>query len=266
MGFSDPVAAGEVLVRQSLQSENYVAGVSGWRVGRNGDAEFNNVVARGDVTVGTPPKYIHIGLDGTPSNQPEVLVRSTDGFVSMRSVTGTPYIEIKQDGSFPTDLFRIGTNSNGLSIFTPFVNNANIRFQTNGPVADRGVYIGDGTVPTAVHFSTSDGLMRAYYNGMIQPFMTSTPQNGWGTFSFKRFPDGMVRLRGQPTQGTVSYGVTIATLPVGYRPAFNCETPCVQPGLDNWINVVVQTDGQVRLFKPLTMNFAVDLGNVSFSI
>lgn len=46
-GFSNPVFGGGTLIRPALQSPNYVAGVSGWTVKRNGDAEFNNLTIRG---------------------------------------------------------------------------------------------------------------------------------------------------------------------------------------------------------------------------
>lgn len=49
MQFQDELAAGVTLVRPALRSPNYVAGTTGWNVGINGDAEFNNVTVRGTV-------------------------------------------------------------------------------------------------------------------------------------------------------------------------------------------------------------------------
>ena len=43
-GFSDPIVAGEVLIRTAIRSDNYVTGVSGWRIARNGTAEFVGLV------------------------------------------------------------------------------------------------------------------------------------------------------------------------------------------------------------------------------
>lgn len=65
MAFSNPIAAGDggVLIRDSMRSENYVPGVDGWIIERNGFAEFNDVTVRGDLLIGTPPSppnaYIH---------------------------------------------------------------------------------------------------------------------------------------------------------------------------------------------------------------
>lgn len=47
MPFDDPLVEGEDLVRNGIQSPDYVAGVSGWRINRSGDAEFNDVTMRG---------------------------------------------------------------------------------------------------------------------------------------------------------------------------------------------------------------------------
>ena len=48
MPFTNPLVAGTTLIRNAIQSPNYVAGVSGWAIMKDGSAEFNNVVVRGD--------------------------------------------------------------------------------------------------------------------------------------------------------------------------------------------------------------------------
>lgn len=50
MAFSNPIIAGDTLIREAIQSENFVAGVSGWRIQRDGTAEFNDITARGDIS------------------------------------------------------------------------------------------------------------------------------------------------------------------------------------------------------------------------
>lgn len=47
MPFMNPILAGEELIRSAMRSEGFVAGVSGWSVQRDGDAEFNDVTFRG---------------------------------------------------------------------------------------------------------------------------------------------------------------------------------------------------------------------------
>jgi hypothetical protein len=61
MPFSNPILAGQVLARAAMQSQDYVPGVSGWAIYRDGSAEFNNIVARGEVIVsGINNSYIRI--------------------------------------------------------------------------------------------------------------------------------------------------------------------------------------------------------------
>lgn len=52
-GFSNPIAnAAGTLVRNLMKSVNYVAGVAGWRISRDGSAEFSNVLIRGEFDLG----------------------------------------------------------------------------------------------------------------------------------------------------------------------------------------------------------------------
>lgn len=53
MAFTDPILAGEELVRDAIRSENYIPGVSGWRIAGDGAAEFDNVGIRGNLWVPT---------------------------------------------------------------------------------------------------------------------------------------------------------------------------------------------------------------------
>jgi hypothetical protein len=48
--FGNPIVAGITLIRKAIQSKNYVAGSAGWVVKAAGDAEFNNVTIRGELT------------------------------------------------------------------------------------------------------------------------------------------------------------------------------------------------------------------------
>jgi hypothetical protein len=61
--FENPLTAGTVLVREQIQSQNFVAGSDGWVIKANGDAEFNSVVIRGATVVSGLALY----YDGTPA-------------------------------------------------------------------------------------------------------------------------------------------------------------------------------------------------------
>lgn len=62
MPFSDPIVGGTTLIREAIRSPNFVTGVSGWSINRDGTAEFNNVAVRGDLLVGVSPSpRIYVG-------------------------------------------------------------------------------------------------------------------------------------------------------------------------------------------------------------
>jgi len=59
-GFANSIVGGiGTLIRQYIQSPNYVAGVSGWSIKKNGDVEFNSGTFRGTIIVsGTGPAIL----------------------------------------------------------------------------------------------------------------------------------------------------------------------------------------------------------------
>lgn len=52
MPFSNPIVGGTVLIRPAIKSPNFITGVSGWSINKEGSAEFNDVVIRGSVNIG----------------------------------------------------------------------------------------------------------------------------------------------------------------------------------------------------------------------
>jgi hypothetical protein len=70
MGFENPIVGGTALRIPAIQSPNYVPGVSGWIIKITGDAEFNNLVVRGEFS-GTNFTIDANGIffyNGTPAN------------------------------------------------------------------------------------------------------------------------------------------------------------------------------------------------------
>jgi hypothetical protein len=54
MSFQNPITGGQgALIRPAIKSPNFVEGVSGWSIDRNGNAEFNDGTFRGTVTAST---------------------------------------------------------------------------------------------------------------------------------------------------------------------------------------------------------------------
>ncbi len=102
MQFDDPVVAGASLVRVAIQSADYLQGVRGWRIARNGDVEFNSGDFRGDVVV--------TAADGT-----QVTIRAGNG----SAITFRP----------PTAVFNpnadlIGSITSGVSLASGTPNSA----------------------------------------------------------------------------------------------------------------------------------------------
>lgn len=52
MPFTNPFLAGLTLVREAIRSPNYVPGVSGWSINKDGSAEFSDMNARGTIVAG----------------------------------------------------------------------------------------------------------------------------------------------------------------------------------------------------------------------
>jgi len=77
-GFNNPVSnALGTLIRAVLKSINYITGVSGWAIFKNGNAEFASGTFRGTITV-TSPNGQKIVIDASTAN-PQLTFSSVDG-------------------------------------------------------------------------------------------------------------------------------------------------------------------------------------------
>lgn len=75
--FNDVITAGTVLVRQQIESQNWTpsGGLSGWYIGSDGTASFNNVTVRGAFHIGGPAPIP--GIDGfVNGTQPQLRFNS----------------------------------------------------------------------------------------------------------------------------------------------------------------------------------------------
>lgn len=80
--FQNIVVAGTKLVRDSIQSPNYVVGTTGWSVNQDGSAEFSNATIRGTIIAGGGNVVVNAnGLDVFDNTLPyEYLVNRSAGF------------------------------------------------------------------------------------------------------------------------------------------------------------------------------------------
>lgn len=89
MGFNNSILGGVGnLIRQYIQSPDFVTGVSGWQIAKDGSAEFNDITARGDLTGSTlliPPN------GGPGTGIPYIIIDS----VGIRAYTSSGNLVLK---------------------------------------------------------------------------------------------------------------------------------------------------------------------------
>jgi|GEM_PF-6712624 len=180
----DKLVINKIGINDYISSNVFVAGSSGWRIHGNGDAEFNNVVVRGDVTATTgrigdwsiTTDGIYYDGTGTPyiKTAATVEVGSTgvifdkDGIRGYDSVLGNTF-NLPTDGSAPTF-------SSGIINSTIFEINTNAVLRTSDTV-------GDGTVNSAGVLINNTGF---YACGVSQTPATANVKilaTGSATFS-----------------------------------------------------------------------------------
>jgi hypothetical protein len=198
MGFSNPIIAGETLVVPGIQSDGYVAATTGWRVEREGNAEFNDVDMRGTLDI--------VGPDYPPAGSDESRIRIlVAGF--------RPVIQL--DDSFGRT-YEIGADDNSLYIKALASPNSRINL-----VHDLGIAIrSDATGAPSVLFDDADGFLKvgAYSPWVVNGWQAQALSSGAGTVSRKMMPDGTVMLRGSQAPAANVVGTALFTLPVGWRP------------------------------------------------
>lgn len=57
MGFRNAILGGVTLIREAIQSQNFLSGSAGWQIKADGNAELNNVIIRGGTVVGGTALY-----------------------------------------------------------------------------------------------------------------------------------------------------------------------------------------------------------------
>jgi len=212
MAFSNSIAAGEKLIRESLQSENYDPGVAGWAIFRDGTAEFESLSTRGAIKSNSEAP----GVSGYE--------------VGMNA--GTVYSARVNE---PTDQSILEIQSNVITWHSPDTNTfAHASLDNTGRLtvsADNGLELYAETTLVGVRVPT-DGYLRRLDNGVIETWhevgavgepifdnLFSNLGGGWETLAFRKFPDGTVCFKGSVTKAAAAGNdLQVFQLPVGYRP------------------------------------------------
>jgi len=256
MPFTNPVMAGKDLVRQVMQSENFVTEVSGWQIAKDGSAEFNDVVIRGGEVIGGTGLY----YNGTPAADDLGFSISGTGGTDQ---FGNAYIAgvwayNSPDGNGGAGLITVSGNA-GLVIPPAGTTHANLPPQVTGFAGFAGLadeYVGlqlnsgveaavTGNAAIDLYSETNDGTTGARGSLVItgtqvlgwnatgitafQPITADTWHNmtllnSWtlpnGNYyaRYQLMPDGSVWIQGRISGGTTTAGTSIWTPPAGYAP------------------------------------------------
>jgi hypothetical protein len=153
--FENPLTAGTVLVREQIQSQNFVAGSDGWVIKANGDAEFNSVVIRGATVVSGLALY----YDGTPALGTLILSIAAEAGTD---IYGNAYPQglgvFGSDGELTADgstLTVAGANGSQVQLSTGGVGQADIFFTPRDLVGSTWF---DGTVGTVLGSGDRPGI------------------------------------------------------------------------------------------------------------
>lgn len=248
MTFEDPILAGEVLIRDSIQSEGFVAGSTGWKISRNGNAEFNDATMRGELLVGD------LNTNG-------LLISAGGGAPSIDWYAGGNY---QQTTSYNVGEDSVQTVTNGGGITT---------FQRNNEFVFRRDFSGTGvlfdrTTGYFMYFSDDSTYVEEGWENL-------TLNNGWTNFGgpneangqYMIGPDGFVHLRGALAPGTTANGTTFATLPVGVRPTKIHRYICAEYGSGVALrHVRVSPDGTLAVWNAAGGGTGIMLDNIIFPI
>jgi len=142
MGWQHAIAGGQGnLIVTSLKSPNFVTGVSGWTINKNGSAEFNDVTIRGNLVVDNNGGiFVYAGLPG-PGNPPIDWISSANqdpfGNPLPGNVIATRNVNLLAAlNGGGLDLFQIGQFTRGQVIVG---NPGSVRFNSGQNISSDGI-------------------------------------------------------------------------------------------------------------------------------
>jgi len=226
MGFRDPIVAGDTLVRQAIQSDNFVAGSAGWRIRRIGDAEFNDLIMRGEVTLEDGSgNVLQLTLDTRP-----IILFHDDG------VPNNPYAQI--------DWLNVDAGSDVLSLTCIGQSGDSAILRLNGGTLSGGAYI-----------AVNQEIVTEGENWHDVVYNTALAVD-WSNFGsphsnvqYRWLPHGYVGLRGVATLGTKTDFSVGFTLPTGYRPVADKLINVRGNSAGATPSVAVAPNGNVSIFN-----------------
>lgn len=241
-GFSDPIVGGQTLIRRAIKSPDYIAGVSGWSINRDGTAEFSNALVRGDFATGVAGGgSAYVTLDDTVD-------RSTISFWNAAG-TNRAYINAPLSGSVP----GLGMNTGTYSL--------------SGTTSYSRLFLrGDGSTQlTTVRASDQTPLGGEFYTDSARAQIRYSPLGGAatggfvGTFSnganieYQSAGSGLHGIKAGST-GVTSYGTFLSN--IGWSAVPGASVDISEFRMDRWGPFV-----SVHVF--FTVTAAIAAGNIA---
>jgi len=260
MPFSNPIAAGNSLARPQFESPNFVPGVSGWAIFRNGNAQFNSLTLTGTTFDGNNYILNTSGFflySGTPASGNLVAsiapAAGTDGFGNAYPA-GFNLTDLVSGNtiSLANGQLAIGNTASGVtagsllySLTTPaamtltspttaaFNKALHLYLYSQGATGP-----GLAVIDSPIFYQSPGGAAGAGdgWNSMS----TRGYQNGWadnggatqpGQYRLIGSPPNSMVLRGVLSAGTLVGGTVIINLPTAYRPiGDNQQIMCIPSG------------------------------------
>lgn len=210
----NPAFGGTVLRIPAEQSPNYVAGVSGWFIGQNGFAEFNDLTVRGGVSSGGTDLY----YDGAPAAGNLVGSVSgaggADGFGNAYLAGFVSY--------FPATVYALQLLNNEINLWTAA--------SQAGPYARSSAGIALNDLALGVGEITLGGQVLAVGGTPANPTLVTTdapnsvtpPAGMTGTIAYQLLPTGQVSVDVHLAVAATMAAGTVALitgLGLAYQPA-----------------------------------------------
>jgi lysophospholipase L1-like esterase len=119
------------------------------------------------------------------------------------------------------------------------------------------------------HFTACMPIIKALKKSINKTIVTLNFINSWGnaggTYSIPTRAiksNGIINIDATIYGGTITANTVLTTLPVGYRPQFDCIF--IIATTDNYSKVLVKQNGEISLMNALTSNGWITLNNISF--
>lgn len=107
MAFSNPIFGGEVLIRSSVHSPDYVPGASGWTLNKDGSVEFGEAVIRGTIDIAAGVVTIDNNGITVEDATHRFTINVTGGIRAINKPIDGSYVTIQDQAVYhnPTDPF-----------------------------------------------------------------------------------------------------------------------------------------------------------------